>query len=133
MPDGVVRVVFATVALGMEVNLHSVNSIIHYGAPRSIDDYFQESGRGGRSGGNAQSTIYWRKPDCPVRKEPSTTQHHEVIAVRRYLESTMVCRRRWLLDYFDPQCAKSGPNPQSCCDVCAGPDYKGQETVSSSD
>ena len=45
-PDGVVRVVFATVALGMGINLRDVNTIIHYGAPQSIEDYFQESGRG---------------------------------------------------------------------------------------
>lgn len=48
--EGVVRVVFATVALGMGVDFHTVNSAIHYGAPCSIDDYFQESGRARRSG-----------------------------------------------------------------------------------
>jgi len=40
--DGVARVVFATVALGMGINLRDVNTIIHYGAPHSIEDYFQE-------------------------------------------------------------------------------------------
>jgi len=35
------------VALGMGINLRDVNTIIHYGAPHSIEDYFQESGRGG--------------------------------------------------------------------------------------
>ena len=43
-PDGIVQVVFATVALGMKVNIKDVN-IIHYGALQSIKDYFQESGR----------------------------------------------------------------------------------------
>ena len=46
-PCGVVRVVFATLALGMGVDLQGVNTIIHYGAPCSIEDYFQESGRDG--------------------------------------------------------------------------------------
>ena len=64
-PDGVVRIVFATVALGMGVNLQGVNTIIHYGAPRSIDDYFQESGRGGRTGHYAESIVYWTPSDCP--------------------------------------------------------------------
>ena len=45
-PCGVVRVVFATLALGMGVDLQGVNTIIHYGAPCSIEDYFQESGQG---------------------------------------------------------------------------------------
>ena len=38
--DGVVQVVFATVALGMVIDLKDVNTIIHYGAPQSIEDYF---------------------------------------------------------------------------------------------
>lgn len=43
--DRVVKVVFATVALGMGVNLVGMNRVVHYGAPLSIEDYFQESGR----------------------------------------------------------------------------------------
>ena len=44
-----VRVVFASVAMGMGIDLHGVNTIIHYGAPSSIEDYFQASGRRGQS------------------------------------------------------------------------------------
>ena len=40
-PNGVVRVVFASVAIGMGVDLHGVNIILHDGAPSSIEDYFQ--------------------------------------------------------------------------------------------
>ena len=118
-PHGVVRVVFATIALGMGVNLKDVNTIHHYGAPQSIDDYFQESGRGGRSGDAAQSLVFWKPSDCPVKKQPTSTRDEELIAVRRYLENDTACRRQWLLDYFDPTCSKPGPNPNTCCDVCA--------------
>ncbi|KAL5497586.1 hypothetical protein EMCRGX_G014086 [Ephydatia muelleri] len=45
--DGVVRVVFATMALGMGVDFKSLDYVIHYGAPRSLEDYMQESGRAG--------------------------------------------------------------------------------------
>ena len=41
MPDGTIRIVFATSALGMGVHLVGVDTIVHYGAPSSIDDYFQ--------------------------------------------------------------------------------------------
>ena len=58
VPEGVVRVVFATVALGMGINLQDVNTILHYGAPLCIEDYFQESGRGGRSGETSLFTIF---------------------------------------------------------------------------
>ena len=61
--DGVVRVVFATIALGMGINVQDVNTIVQYGAPQNLEDYFQESGRGGRSGGDAESTIYWTPVD----------------------------------------------------------------------
>ena len=44
---GTVRVVFASVAMGMG-NLHGVDTIIHYGAPSSIEDYFQASGEEGK-------------------------------------------------------------------------------------
>ena len=117
LPDGVVRVVFATVALGMGVNLRDINTIIHYGAPRSVEDYFQESGRGGRSGGDAVSTIYWKPMDCRVRKKPVTLRDHELIAVRRYLENISLCRRKWLLDHFD---VKMKESIDRCCDVCSG-------------
>ena len=44
---GTVRVVFASVAMGMGIYIHGVNTIIHYGASSSIEDYFQASGRRG--------------------------------------------------------------------------------------
>ena len=121
-PDGVVRVVFATVALGMGINLRDVNTIIHYGGAQSIDDYFKESGRGGRSGQPARSIVFWTPKDCPLRKELASTRDHEVAAVRRYLENTSTCRRRWLLNYFDPSCTSGVRDPKTCCDVCAKSD-----------
>ena len=66
--DGVVRVVFVTMALGIGVDFVELNTIIHYGAPRSLDDYFQESGRAGCSGDFATSTVYWRPIDAPLRR-----------------------------------------------------------------
>lgn len=118
-PHGVVRIVFATLAMGMGVDLRGVNTIIHYGAPSSMEDYFQASGRGGRSGESARSIIYWKPSDCPNRKVPTTTHHQEVNIVRRYLENSTVCRRKWLLEHFDPKSAKAGDDPLVCCDVCS--------------
>ena len=60
--SGLVRVVFCTVALGMGVNFAGLSYIIHYGAPRSIEDYFQQCGRAGRSGEPAKSVIPQRRP-----------------------------------------------------------------------
>ena len=79
--------------LSRGIDLKATNMIIHYGAPQSIDDYFQESGRGGRSGDPAESIVYWRPKDCPMRKELITLRDHEVASVRRYLENNAICRR----------------------------------------
>ena len=91
-PDGVVRVVFATVALGMGINLRDVNTVIHYGAPSSLEDYFQESGRGGRSGEQARSIVYWKPVDCRVRKHIQSARKQEVADVRNYLQNVDSCR-----------------------------------------
>ena len=50
---GTVRVEFASVAMGMGIDLHRVDTIIHYGAPSSFEDYFQASDRRGQSGDSA--------------------------------------------------------------------------------
>ena len=117
--ERVVRVVFATVALGMGINFEDINTIIHYGAPQSIDDYFQESGRSGRSGANAKSIVYWKPSECPARTKIHTTRDAEVLAVRQYVENTTTCRLDWLLKFFDPACVQPCRSPQSCCDMCA--------------
>ena len=100
--DGVVRVVFATVALGMGVNFVGLSNILHYGAPSSIEDYFQESGRAGRSGEHSKSVIYWKPSDAPLRKDLSNPRDAEIATVRHYLENDSECRRKQLLHYFDP-------------------------------
>ena len=63
-PDGVVRVVFATVALGMGINFAALNTTMHYGAPSTIEDYFQESGCVGRSGEQGISIVFLEAIRC---------------------------------------------------------------------
>ena len=115
---GTTRVVFATNALGMGVHFLGVNTIIHYGAPNSIDDYYQESGRAGRDGEQATSTIYWCPSDAPRYKELKNKHMEDVIVVRSYLENTKECRRKQLLLYFG--CHEEDKQTLNilCCDVC---------------
>ena len=101
--DGVVPVVFAKMALGMGIDCVGLTQTIHYGAPRSIDDYFQESGRGGEP---STSTIYWCPSEVPQRKD-NDHKTIEVATVRRYVKNTEICRRHFLLHYFDPVVATS--------------------------
>ena len=117
-PKGTVRIVFATVALGMGIHLADADTILHYGAPTSIDDYCQSSGRGGRSGGQAKSIIFWKPRDCPRKKDPTTPHDHEMAAVRSYLELKTTCRRKWLLGYFGQSSMFTG-GASLCCDICS--------------
>ena len=118
--DGIVRIVFATVALGMGVNLVGVNSILHYGAPSSLEDYFQESGRAGRTGDAAKSTVYWKPSDAPRKENLLNPRNAELAAVRQYLENDSDCRRQQLLKYFDSTISLSENRDYLlCCDVCA--------------
>ncbi len=86
--DGVVRVVFATMALGMGIDCVGLTQTIHYG---SIDDYFQECGRAGRGGA---STMYWKPSNVPQRK---ATRWEKLILWDGMWR--IICRR---FDYFDP-------------------------------
>ncbi len=113
--EGTVRVVFATMALGMGVNFKDLTCIVHYGAPRSLEDYFQESGRAGRGGELSTSAIYWSPSDVPNRKDKSNPRNVELDTVRGYLLTTE-CRRQYLLQYFDPGLTALSDN--FCCDNC---------------
>lgn len=112
--DGTVRVVFAT-----GVNFVGLNRIIHYGAPSSIEDYFQESGRAGRSGAPAKSSVFWKPSDAPLRKDLSNHRSAGLAAVRHYLANDHECRRKQLLKHFDPSIVVSTIDSVLCCDVCA--------------
>ncbi len=97
----------------MGVNFVGLNRI---SAPSSIHDYFQESGRAGRSGDPAKSTVFWKPSDAPLRKDLSIPRNAEIAAVRHYLENDSECRRQQLIKYFDSSI--STIDPILCCDVC---------------
>ncbi len=61
----------------MGINLVGVNRVVHYGAPAYIDDYFQDSGRAGRSGEAAKSTVYWKPSDALLQKDTSNPKNVE--------------------------------------------------------
>ena len=58
-----VRVVFATVAMGIGVDILSIRHVIHVGLPRTIREYFQETGRAGRDGQVSTAVLYYKSRD----------------------------------------------------------------------
>jgi ATP-dependent DNA helicase RecQ len=118
-----VRVMVGTIAFGLGINKAAVRAVIHLSLPKSIEQYYQEAGRGGRDGLPADCVLLWQKKDAglhayfigqindPEEKERAWQRYHEI---RGFVESD-VCRHLRVCGHF-------GENKKwtSCgaCDVC---------------
>ena len=107
--DGVVRVLFCTIAFGMGIDVKGVHNVIHYGPARDIDDYLQESGG--------------RNPDVQshallLNVKGSSRGSHISTGMRQYIKDNTKCKRVQLLEEF-----QNNPRPlavlHNCCSFCA--------------
>ncbi len=119
-----VSVVVATIAFGMGIDKSNVRWVVHADLPRSIEGYYQETGRAARDGEDADALLLYGPGDIasirwhiermenPVERERAEDRLREIL---RYAESA-VCRRTQLLAHF----AESYAGGCTRCDVCAG-------------
>jgi len=124
-----IDVICATIAFGMGIDKPDVRFVIHYDMPKSIENYYQETGRAGRDGLAGKCIAFYNYADIlrlekflrdkPVaEREMGAQLMQEVVA---YAE-TASCRRRFLLHYFGEEFEES--RCQKMCDNCKNPKEK---------
>ena len=120
-----IDIVVATVAFGMGINKSNVRYVVHHDVPRSVESYYQETGRAGRDGLESEALLLFDEKDAARVKqwieqgETAQRNHIELqkFAAMEAFAEAQTCRRQVLLNYFSQFSDSACGN----CDICLDP------------
>ncbi|TKA23825.1 hypothetical protein B0A49_13972, partial [Cryomyces minteri] len=116
------RIIVATSALGMGVDIADIRVIIHVDRPRTLLDYAQESGRAGRDGARSEAIAMVDDGEGGWRDNEQTEKDRRLVGkYMRGKDGSAVCRRIVLDEYLDARRVRVGcEEGEELCDVCGG-------------